>query len=318
MRRLSLPTAALLLGLFCTAPLPLAAQDVADAKDHPLIPRYEGATIRGYAASAFDDYRLITGKVDTPQLRPENSKELEGATSHIFYRTPEGRAPLEVFRNYEGALVQAGFETVFTCAKVDCGRLMNAVLNPGARYNGLIYGDDQRYLAARLARPEGDVWVSLYVTGFPPENRTYVLLETVDMKPMEEKMVVLEASAMEEALARDGKVAIYGILFDFDSATITPESSAQVEQLAALLATATQMRVIIVGHTDGQGAFDYNLSLSQRRAQSVVDALSRDHGVASERMMPAGAGMVSPVASNRTEDGRSKNRRVEVVEIVGR
>ena len=73
--------------------------------------------------------------------------------------------------------------------------------------------------------------------------------------------------------------------------------------------------MLIVGHTDGQGAFDYNLSLSQRRAQAIVSALTAS-GIAANRLTPAGAGMVAPVASNRTEDGRAKNRRVEIVERV--
>ena len=74
--------------------------------------------------------------------------------------------------------------------------------------------------------------------------------------------------------------------------------------------------MLIVGHTDGQGGFDYNLSLSQRRAQAVADALASGFGIAAVRITPAGAGMVAPVATNRTEDGRAKNRRVEIVELV--
>jgi outer membrane protein OmpA-like peptidoglycan-associated protein len=74
------------------------------------------------------------------------------------------------------------------------------------------------------------------------------------------------------------------------------------------------LQVIIVGHTDGKGAFDYNLSLSQRRAQAVVSALNSGHGIKSSRLTAAGAGMIAPVASNRTDEGRAKNRRVEIVE----
>ncbi|WP_367945885.1 OmpA family protein [Aquamicrobium sp.] len=104
------------------------------------------------------------------------------------------------------------------------------------------------------------------------------------------------------------------MFFDFDSATIQAESREQIDQLGQLLAGAGALQVLIVGHTDGQGAFDYNLTLSQRRAQAVVDALVRDYGIAASRLTPAGAGMVSPVASNRTEEGRAQNRRVEIVE----
>jgi len=120
---------------------------------------------------------------------------------------------------------------------------------------------------------------------------------------------------MEQALARDGRVAIYGILFDFDQADIKAESRPQIDQLGELLKKNPKLDVLIVGHTDGQGAFDYNLSLSQRRAQAIASALTAS-GIAAKRLTPAGAGMVAPVASNRTEDGRAKNRRVEIVERV--
>jgi len=145
----------------------------------------------------------------------------------------------------------------------------------------------------------------------------HVAATIVESKPMEtDRITLVEASEMEQALARDGRIAIYGIHFDFDKADIKPESQPQIEQLGALLAGNPDLSVLIVGHTDGQGAFDYNLSLSQRRAQAVADALASGFGVASARITPAGAGMVSPVATNRTEEGRAKNRRVEIVELV--
>ena len=95
------------------------------------------------------------------------------------------------------------------------------------------------------------------------------------------------------------------------------ESQPQIDQLATLLKDNPVLSVLVVGHTDEQGGFDYNLTLSQRRAQAVTDALVANHGISTSRVMPAGAGMVAPVATNRTEEGRSKNRRVEIVELPG-
>lgn len=297
--------------------------DVAGSADHPLIPRYAGSEIRGYETSAFDEFRLIAGKmvvqdgsVVPPVVGSERPIDLEGRVTHIFYRAPAERSSLEVFRNYERALAEAGFETLFSCAREECGPQFNRAINPGPRYDGLLYDSQQRYLAARLPRPEGDVYISLYVTTFDPQNRAFVQLDVVEVEGMEERMEVVEASEMEEALARDGRIAIYGIHFDFDKADLKPESQPQVEQLGGLLAGNPGLNVLIVGHTDGQGGFDYNLSLSQRRAQAVADALVSGFGIAAGRLTPAGAGMVSPVATNRTEEGRAKNRRVEIVELV--
>lgn len=111
------------------------------------------------------------------------------------------------------------------------------------------------------------------------------------------------------------RIAIYGIYFDFDKAELKAESQPQIDQLATLLKDNPGLSVLVVGHTDGQGGFDYNLKLSQLRAQTVTDALIANHGIAASRVTPAGAGMVAPVATNRTEEGRSKNRRVEIVEL---
>jgi OOP family OmpA-OmpF porin len=77
------------------------------------------------------------------------------------------------------------------------------------------------------------------------------------------------------------------------------------------------MSIMVVGHTEGQGEFEYNLSLSQQRAQAIADALVSGFEIGASRITPAGAGMLAPLATNRTEEGRAQNRRVEIVEIHG-
>ena len=84
-------------------------------------------------------------------------------------------------------------------------------------------------------------------------------------------------------------------------------------EIGKLLKAQPDLKVYIVGHTDNVGAFDYNMSLSQRRAKSVVDQLIQSYGISADRLKPAGAGMIAPVASNDDEAGRGKNRRVEIV-----
>ena len=131
-----------------------------------------------------------------------------------------------------------------------------------------------------------------------------------------DKITVVEASEMEKAFAREGKIAVYGFYFDFDKADLKPESQPQVEELATLLQDNPDLKILVVGHTDGLGGMDYNLSLSQARAQAVAARLSSGYSIDPKRITAAGAGMMAPVATNQTEDGRAKNRRVEIVEIV--
>ena len=136
------------------------------------------------------------------------------------------------------------------------------------------------------------------------------MVETAEMET--DKIRFLTAAEMDAAIAGTGKVAIYGIHFDFDSDVIKPESQPTLNEIAALLGSDPTLRLRIVGHTDNQGSSEYNLDLSQRRAASVVSALVIQYGIAPDRLASAGAGMMQPVDTNDTEEGRARNRRVEL------
>jgi OOP family OmpA-OmpF porin len=302
----------------------VAAADVQGSSDHPLIPRYEGSEIVKHDSEAFTDHRMLTAPAKAYGGLDKNLDAtilLEGAVSRIAYRAPAERSTLEVIRNYEQALQAAGFETIFVCAGEECGgRNFNHAASPKSYYMGFgEYHAEQRYLAARLARPEGDVYASVYVVmnkagGGPDKDRALIQLDVVELKPMEERMVVAAASDMQRGLAAEGRVAVYGILFDFDSDMMRPDSKAQLDEIGKLLSDSPDLAVLIVGHTDSQGAYEYNVDLSRRRAASVVAALAADYGIDQARLTPVGVGMAAPVASNRSEEGKARNRRVELVE----
>lgn len=105
---------------------------------------------------------------------------------------------------------------------------------------------------------------------------------------------------------------VHGINFDYDSAAIRPESAAVLDSLFAGLKDGQDTEIVIVGHTSSEGSSDYNLELSQRRAQSVVTALTK-RGIEATRLSAKGSGEDQPIADNTTEAGRSLNRRVEIV-----
>ena len=117
-----------------------------------------------------------------------------------------------------------------------------------------------------------------------------------------------------EQLEQKGKASIYGILFDYDKATIKAESKEALDVIAQVMEKNKKLSLYVVGHTDDKGSFDYNLKLSKRRADAVVNALIADYGVAKERLLAQGAGPYSPVATNKNDLGRELNRRVELVE----
>jgi outer membrane protein OmpA-like peptidoglycan-associated protein len=147
------------------------------------------------------------------------------------------------------------------------------------------------------------------------KGQVVVQLEVLEAKTMETGLVSVDAQAMKKAIVETGRVALYGIYFDTGSAVVKPESKAALDEIGKLLKTETAMRVMVVGHTDTVGAWAVNQDLSLKRAQAVAAALVAQYGIAASRLQAAGVGFASPVASNRTEQGRAKNRRVELVEF---
>lgn len=294
------------------------AGDIPGSSDHPVISRYEGSVIKVYGQNQFDEYTLPLGKVifdPYPEVVPENMKDLEGKVTRITYLNPEGRSTLEVFRNYEKGLGNDGFEILYVCNDEACGgRAMNHAVVPEEVY--LFAGEnykDQRFLAARLEREEGDIFAALYVNR-NAAGKVYTQLDIIEVKPMQEGMVAVEADAMEKQIISEGSISIYGIYFDFDSADVKESSKPSLEQIGKLLKQNPGLKLFVVGHTDNEGTLEYNIGLSMKRASSVTKKLINEYDIDPERLTPRGLGPLAPVASNRTEEGRKMNRRVQLVE----
>jgi hypothetical protein len=287
------------------AAVPAAAQskDVAGSKDSPLASRYPGSVIDNYKTRQFDEFNFPIGKV-TSQGAPK-SLHLEGRITRISYTYPQDRSPLEVYRNYESALKRAGFETVFACSGDACGV---ARFHMTADWSDTWYGAGHWQFSGKLPRPEGDIYVSLNVA---PGTTNLDIIET---KPMEGGLVTVNAAALKGDIGKTGHAAVYGIHFDTAKADIKPESAPALQEIGRLLQQDPKLKLYIVGHTDGVGEFQSNMDLSRRRAEAVRNELTTTYGVTPDRLEAYGDGPLAPVASNRDEAGRAKNRRVELVE----
>jgi len=303
-------------GLLIGLSTPFAAgqdQDVEGSSDHPLITRYPGSYIAKYLTKEFDEFSLPLGPVDVENTITKN-QHLEGKITRIVYVAPEGRTVLEVFRNYQSALKKGGFETLFTCGPQGCGSTVaNAYANSGD--NGDYWGPEHgiHYISAKLARPEGDVYVSLLIDNQGPDSRASAELYIIEVKPMESDLITVDAASLANDINRTGHASVYGIYFDTGKADVKPESDATMKEIAKLLQGDPQLKLYVVGHTDNQGALDMNMDLSRKRADAVLAALTTKYGVSAGRLRSYGCGPYSPVASNDSEDGRAKNRRVELV-----
>lgn len=296
----------------------LAQEDAAGSADPAAIgARFPGAVIKSQTLRDFDEYLLITGPVRR-EGEVESGERLEGRISTTDYEIPETHSTLEVLRNYRNKLDELGYETLYTCADQECGgRGFNLTVVPYIQgFGGNERG--QRYLAAVRRAPEATTYVSLYVTknasvGGPTKNRVYARLVLVDVEQMTSELVVVDAREMQRQIADSGSVALYGILFATASADILPESRDTLVEIARLLTQDSQLELLVVGHTDNVGTHDYNMDLSNRRARAVRQTLIEEFGVGAARLSAHGVGFLAPVASNATEDGRARNRRVELV-----
>lgn len=138
------------------------------------------------------------------------------------------------------------------------------------------------------------------------------MLNIVEKQAMAQE-VVASAELFKTGLNTSGHVEVTGIFFDTGKSELKSESQAAIAEVAKLLAADPALKVHVVGHTDNVASLDLNLKLSQARAQAVVQALVAKHGVAADRLNGQGVGPLAPVASNSSEEGRAKNRRVELV-----
>ena len=275
MKRIGYILPSILFISFFTVGVALAQTDVRGSKDHPLITRMPDYYISQYNVSEFAgfDPTVIGGK----------DVHWEGKVYSYEYSRKEGGRPismLQIVRNYETAIKRAG---------------------------GKILGGDERRVAAEI-RKEGAL-TGVYMEAFN-DGMNYSL-KIVESQTMQQE-VVADAKAMRNDLADTGKTIVYGIYFDTASATIKPESEPALVEIVKLLNGSPALKVYVVGHTDNVGSLESNLKLSSDRAASVVKTITA-RGVAASRLKSAGIGPYSPVASNDTDGGKAKNRRVEFV-----
>ena len=303
------------------------AQDVTGGSDALLVSRYQGSRLVAWKDDAFDSVSWPTA-YDRDGGKWKQTMTIEGERQRRVYLDPPGRSGLEVQRNYEAALAAAGGTRLLGCAGEACpsgasdlksdyamwagspemkpGRIDLAfpILNAGAHVSHAMY---------RITRAGRTSFVTV-LTSEGAREGTGTIVDIVTPRPMDSgKVSVATAEVIGQGLRAEGRMAVYGVGFDTGKADIRPDSKAQLAEMAAVLKAQPALKVFIVGHTDNAGAVDANVALSQRRAEAIVAALARDFGISAARMQPRGVANFAPVAPNTTEEGRSRNRRVELV-----
>ena len=309
--------------------LPAIAADLPGSKDPAGLKRYTGSEIIGYRAPRFDEFLLPLGApTHFGPAAYEKSLKTEGLVSRYTYVAPAGRSPAEVFRNYKLEFQRMGLTTLYENAaapKVTFGSTLDQIASEDQLGQILQYNEAQERVLVGKSKDAQPTYyyafVTAYADGVIPErleavvskDRAMAMLVVVAPEQMERKMEFVNAAEMSQSLANTGKIALYGIYFDTDKDAVRQDSKPTLQEIANLLKANPQLNVRIVGHTDNQGKPDYNLDLSRRRAASVLRELTSTYGVTASRLDSFGCGLYAPVASNETEEGRAKNRRVELV-----
>lgn len=260
----------------------IAQEDAEDCSDSPLLTRMQGCYISWCESNDYGEAEIQTGPEDEETGEPK-IETVEGEITAVTYSCPGRLSPLQIIRNAENALKKNGFSVVYS------GDSYFANKGTTLRKGGLL----TQITSSEVAGDETDY-----------------TLTVVKSTEMAQEM----SSGWAEEIGRTGRVAVYGIEFDTGRATIRGEAEPVLQEIITLLDSQPSLRLRVEGHTDNTGSAEANQKLSEQRAEAVVDWLTKN-GVASGRLVPSGEGSSYPVADNRTEEGRAKNRRVELVRL---
>ena len=276
--------AVLFSSLLLTATMVLAQVDVARSKDHPLLTRYPKSHIVDYEKN----FNSVDFAVGTEGGQPKR-QAVEGDTTVItyFHNSVENQpSALQVLRNYQNAIKSIGGEVIYDRKPAD---------------------GDGGETTLKVATGGKEVWVRVEVGIFSAPTQSYKIWVT-EVAQMQQ---VVAANKLLDELNKNGFIALY-INFDTGKWDLKDDGKATVAEIVKMLKAAPQLKIAIEGHTDNVGQAAANKTLSEKRAQSVMASVVGG-GIDAKRLSSAGFGQEKPVADNRSEDGRAKNRRVELV-----
>ena len=253
------------------------SKDAAGCKDSPIVSRFPGSIITGCNDKADDVFQF---DVASPAKLSQTTgkKKMEGEFHQVIFNFPNTASKPQVVRNLNTAIKMAGYTF---------------------DYDSGDYGD--------FTFHKGKTWVEIEISG----GGTYKISSVTETQLTQD--VVANAADLSSGLTSNGHVVVNGILFDTGKDVVKAESSAALDEVVKMLMADTKMKVYVVGHTDNVGGLAGNMDLSKRRAAAVVQLLNTKYAIPTDRLQSFGAGPYAPLASNDSEDGRTLNRRVELV-----
>lgn len=260
-----------------------AQEDDPGCKDHNLLSRVNNFYLVSCEEN-FNELELRLGNNKT-EIKEGNLFSLNYLFNSDAGEKP--KSPLQIIKNYENAIVQNGGKMIY--------KNSNAL-------------DADLEATYYISTKEKEYWIKLFNFGGTPNEVERFTLYVLEMESMKQE---IEASEMFEAINKDGFIALY-INFETGKSDIKSESQPIVDQIVEMLKQNPDLKISVEGHTDNVGSDKSNQSLSENRAKSVMNALISG-GIDKSRLSSKGWGAAKPVGDNSTEEGRFKNRRVEIV-----
>lgn len=256
-----------------------------------------------------------------------------------------GSSSFQILINLRSQLVENGYEVLFECDEETCGGYdfrygTEVIAEPEMHVD---FGEFQ-FLSAR--KPGEEVYTTVLVS----RSASAAFVQVITVNPMDQEAPGMEGGPGEPPddsadpapdettdagttetgttdagtetggdliarLERIGRTVLTGLRFETGSASLDEGKYDSLARLAAYLEANPTRRIALVGHTDAEGSLAANISISERRAVSVMDRLVTSYGIAPDRLEAKGIGYLAPIASNQTEQGRMRNRRVEAIVI---
>jgi outer membrane protein OmpA-like peptidoglycan-associated protein len=255
--------------------------------EHPILKPYPNSVLAKNMSkyNKFDQFEFY---VQNKKTKKREKIKVKGQYWKLLYevRKPGGErvqdiSALEFFENYKNAALEKGGEVLY---------------------------EDSGVLDIRIPRDDGgNTWCQIT----PVASLGQIYLDIIDEKGFKQSLT-FGVDELKSALDKDGKVILHGILFDLDKASLKQESEKQLSNIVTLLLKYPNLKLEVQGFTDNQGKPDYNVKLSQNRAETVSSYL-QIFGIDKKRLVAKGYGESNPIASNDTEEGRAQNRRVELI-----
>ena len=300
--------------------------DIEGSKDYPTISRFQGAVIEFYKETKWGSYKLPVS--DKGTIDWEKPMALDGKVTRIQYTVSKDNNSEFVMHNYTAGFAKSGYEIMISIANEELGvsdrphTWNDKYYESGGYYNGLNnvkfgmgkgfpnWKDNHSFIVARGHEDGKDIYAIIYT--LVDDNYTLITQDVIEVEAVETGLVSVDNISSD--ITMKGHIAIYGIHFETGKSTLKTESAGALTTIADYINQHPDKKFYIVGHTDNTGDFSANMTLSEDRAKSVMTELTAKFSVNIGQLKAYGVSSLVPVFSNTTDEGKAKNRRVEIVE----